>query len=794
MILESVAKNYIDGNYSFPDDGLKKSLKNDPKFFLALAQAMMNQYVTNQCCIPYQFTKSRSISELRSFAKGEQDVNQYKPLLCQSMKQSGGKAYMNISWSPAGIIPKFRDVIKGIAIKTSFDISVDALDPSSIAEKKAEEAYWRLQTDPEWIAFSKEMAKLGARTQKPQFESEQQIDVWMKSGGLKLGVEIALQTALMATLYLSRFEDSVKVQLIDDLIDIGICGTRDYVENGTRYVKARYTDPEFYVGRFSQFLDNNNSDYGGELRFMTISELKKESDLKEAQLFKIAQLYQVNFGNPNARFADYGFFNTTFASRYKDVYGNSPIDDFKVPVLDAVYISADTSTYSKATREGSGNLIYNQVPDNYVLTEKEKKKGRTVEQKRNEVIYKFKHIVGTEFVFSYGLDEDIAHDGIDGYKTAVNPYHIYKLGTSSIVNRMVAYENDASLSLYKWRNAKARMIPPPGIVVEKGVLENITLGGVKVTPKQAISMGVETGYLVIQSLTDHGRTSLGANSSPISPMPNTAIDHFNIFLADMNYNMAQIKELTGINDLTAGGTPPERLGLGVAKQAIASSNNTLYPLFKGYEVVFEQTMVSCAKRWQNVLRNGDSKGFYKAIGQTNLQVFELSKDISLIEFGLKIEALPSEQEIEMLLSELIQLKQTNAIAPEVFVLVYRTIKSGNFDLAHLQMSWAVKEQQKVMQAMKDRDIQMNGKIQQESLQANSLATQAQLEQGWMYKKEELLLQAQIAEKADARKHQYTLAEIQAKGDEAMQQKLVGAQTELTRELIKPKKEPAKKNG
>ena len=52
---------------------------------------------------------------------------------------------------------------------------------------------------------------MAVKVPKQTFKSEEQLDVWMKSGGLKLAVEIALKTALEATLYMSKWEDSVKV-------------------------------------------------------------------------------------------------------------------------------------------------------------------------------------------------------------------------------------------------------------------------------------------------------------------------------------------------------------------------------------------------------------------------------------------------------------------------------------------------------------------------------------------------------------------------------------------------------
>jgi len=789
VLIESIADQYRNQTFPFPDDGVKKSLKNSPAFFKRLADSILGQYVNGYSCFPFQVTKTRSIQELRSYAMGEQSVSKYKPYICQTMNQNGGKAYMNISWSPVRMIPLFRNVIKGIAMKTLYDIQINAVDPSSLAEKKAEEAYLKLQTDPQWQQFSKQMQQMGVRVPKQTFKTEEQLDVWMKSGGLKLAVEIALKTALEATLYLSKFEDSVKVEVIDDLIDLGFAGVRDYVEPGTKYVKARYVDPEYYCGRFSQYLDNHNSDYGAEIRLMTIAELRPYFD--EAQLMFIAKKYITNYGNQAARFAGYGIFNTFYVDRYRDVYGSSPIDDFKIPVLDAVYISENIDTYSKKTRKNGGNLIYKLEDEEYQMSEKDKEQGGSVEEKRNQVVYKFKNIIGSDMVFDYGLDEDIALDGADGHKTALNPYHIYKTGTSSIVDLLVAIEDDACLTTYKWRNAKARMLPPPAVAIDETILETQTVGGVKMTAKQAIAMGVETGYLKVRTMTDHGRAVAAPNSSPITPINQSIMDYYNIYAADMAQLFQMAHKITGINDLTAAGNPQDRQGLGVMDTAIQMSNNVIAPLFKGYEVLFEQTMRNCALRWQAVLRNGDVNGYYKGIGSSNLAVFKLTKDISLIEFGLTINALPSEQEKNLLLTQLLEATKNKEITRENYVLIYRTIQSGNLDLAQLQMAWALEQTFQMQQEMKAQDVQANAQVQQQSLQQNILGQQAVEEQKYQYREKEMMLQAQIDKEKAAQEHEYTMRELALKGQFAVEQKNIGAQTDLTKELIKPKPQKAR---
>ena len=83
--------------------------------------------------------------------------------------------------------------------------------------------------------------------------------------------------------------------------------------------------------------------------------------------------------------------------------------------------------------------------------------------------------------------------------------------------------------------------------------------------------------------------------------------------------------------------------------------------------------------------------------------------------------------------------------------------------------------------------QMNGQIQQQSAQASILGKQAEREQEHGYKMQEMTTQADINKEADERKHKYTMDEILLKGKQSLDQKEMGVQGDLTKELLKPKK-------
>jgi uncharacterized membrane-anchored protein YjiN (DUF445 family) len=83
------------------------------------------------------------------------------------------------------------------------------------------------------------------------------------------------------------------------------------------------------------------------------------------------------------------------------------------------------------------------------------------------------------------------------------------------------------------------------------------------------------------------------------------------------------------------------------------------------------------------------------------------------DFDVMIQTLPSEEERQLILQQLIGLRDSRmsigvgGIAPDVYFMIYRIVKSGNLAQAHYKMAQAVERQRKLDMEEADRREQAN---------------------------------------------------------------------------------------
>ena len=88
--------------------------------------------------------------------------------------------------------------------------------------------------------------------------------------------------------------------MLEDLLDIGFAGCRDYVDMNTGRVKTKYLDPVNLIAQYSRSRNYENSSYFGYVEEYTIAELRVITGLPETMLNKIAHTNSGYYGNPAA--------------------------------------------------------------------------------------------------------------------------------------------------------------------------------------------------------------------------------------------------------------------------------------------------------------------------------------------------------------------------------------------------------------------------------------------------------------------------------------------------------------
>lgn len=681
----------------FAEEDPKK--KEYPKWYYALGMKILHDYVNDRYTTNdtrrYFSYSSRSIRALREYAKGYQPVQKYLDILTPENTrfkygnngQQTEMAMMNISQSPPKIFPIFRSVVKGILLDTEYDFDIIGIDPTSDSYRKQEIAYQKMLVSKYAKDLKMEMEKMGfpIESKQPIAETEEEIDLITQQGGFKLSYEIQQKKALLKTFEESRF-DGIRDLLLDDLIDLNLAITKTYIDEVDGIPKVRWADPELFIGSWTRYHDKRDMWLGAEIVPMTLSDLLRNGDIDNETASHIMEKYGKNLTQ-----VPYVIGTPTIGKRNK----TNITDDLRVWVLDCSFLSTDNHKYTSVYSKKYGNKIFNEVDYNYQLSSADLKDGKEMIDAKTEREYGFKLVIGTDVVFNYGKQKT-AYKKKDN--KAILSYQMYDLELPSLVERCIEYIDDATLATYKIRDAVAKMPPPPMLQVDVGAMQNISLGGVKLKPLQVQDMFSQRGWLLIRSLTDHQDNTTGNYNAPITPIRIDFGGLLNAYFQQVDRAINSMRLLTGINETIDATNPTPDVGFGVSKMAVDAAKNTIKPMVFGYEQLLLNILRSSNQYWLSIAREGDKRGAFTSLGSEAKEVFNMAKDIADRDFDIKINLLPSGAERDLMIQEILQLKNARitsgqgGIMPDTAMMLIRTIKTGNLELAQLKLSKAIEKQ------------------------------------------------------------------------------------------------------
>lgn len=96
---------------------------------------------------------------------------------------------------------------------------------------------------------------------------------------------------------------------------------------------------------------------------------------------------------------------------------------------------------------------------------------------------------------------------------------------------------------------------PSGVFLDVDGLAEIDLGnGTSYNAQTALDMYFQTGSVIGRSLTDDGEFNHG--KVPIQELPGSGGQQIQTLLAAYEYNLQQIRNVTGLNEARDGSSPP----------------------------------------------------------------------------------------------------------------------------------------------------------------------------------------------------------------------------------------------
>lgn len=725
----------VASKYSYPNQKVKPDDKTTIGWMFQYANAFWSEFVQNKLDNPYEFDEECNYDEWRAYAEGRQSMEKLKDRFRSFNAKTGKKTTkMNVSWRGMDFMAKQFDVMRSMNQEVDFDVEVSCVDTDSLQEREFAREYLKhliVEDTRSWLDRIKfkpnnqglDPNALGLRTAG-------QVDLYFDSGGFPLQKEIKLQAAIESSLNLSNFQ-VIKDMIFDDLIVLAKCGIKTEINNATAETTPRYVDPKYALVPYSKYLDYRNINRAGELRFMTIAEIKEEHpEISDGTLLQIAKDYA--YMNPEyekwCQGNGNGYFNTTYRMEYVNEYGVDPMMACRVMVLDAQFISADYEKYVKTQRSDTGGDVFYQVdsnfdPDKWTNRKLTKPKVKDTRCFRK---YEFKWIVGTKQFLKCGLAPDVIYDGPNGNLKPKLDFRFYRTGNKSIIQRCIAHIDDMNLALVKKRNALKTLPPAPRMIINEALLSNVMLNGIIQQPEDLIRTLEEKGFLVVKTVDDFQRP-LG-NGKMVDFIPSGIIEDITIFSKEIEDQKNNIREVTGVNQIADASNPDPEQGLGKSKLAISATNHALFPTFRGFKSVFEGTCTDLGEKWQLLAKKKEKTITHRSLSESATKVLVLGSDVALAKYNLKVSLKTSDEDKRLLLQEITGLKQQRranggfgGITGAQYLFLYDRIMSGQTKLAMYMLAQMEQQQLQEDNAAKENSQKIAADLALKQSQANSEA-------------------------------------------------------------------------
>ena len=612
---------YTNNNSSFPSQVVSNEEKGTFEYGRQVAQAIEyewfrqgrtngNRYLTNW----------NNFHNLRLYARGEQSIQKYK----DELSINGDLSYLNLDWKPVPILSKFVDIVVNGISQKAYDIKAYAQDPQSV--KKRTDYASKLYEDmiaKDYIETVKQTLGIDLY-QSPSIdvipESKEELELKMQLS-YKQSIEIAEEESIN-TVFAQNKYDLVRRRLNMDLTVLGVAAAKTSF-NIAEGVKVDYVDPSYMVYSYTEDPNFEDIYYVGEVKSITIAELKKEfPNISEKELERIQNMP----GNKSY------------------ITGWGQYDENTVQVLYFDYKTYHNQVFKiKQTDQGLMKAI--EKPDTFNPPENDnfERVSRTI-----EVLYNGAVVLGTDTLLKWKLAENMSRPYADTTKVAMNyaicAPRMYKGRIESIVSKCIGFADMIQITHLKLQQVLSRMVPD-GVYLDMDGLAEVDLGnGTNYNPAEALNMYFQTGSIVGRSLTQDGELNHG--KVPIQELSSSSGGaKIQSLIQTYQYYLQMIRDVTGLNEARDGSVPDKSTLVGLQKLAANASNVAT-------RHIVQSSLYLTLKLAENVsLKIADALRFpltraslQNSISTYNIKSLDEVINLNLHDFGIFLELEPDEEE------------------------------------------------------------------------------------------------------------------------------------------------------
>ena len=760
-------KVYTNTNSSFPSQVVSDEVKASLDYGIQVARAIEGEWFQEGRSGNRYAQSYSNFHQLRLYARGEQSIAKYK----DELSINGDLSYLNLDWKPVPVIPKFVDIVVNGMSNKEYDIIAYAQDPES--QKKRTDHANNIAADmvaQDLIQEAK--ANTGAdfsRSSIPPNELPQtleELELHMQLS-YKQGIEVAEEEVINNTLARNKY-NLTRRRINYDLAVLGI-GAVKTTFNPSNGINIEYVDPAYMVYSYTEDPNFDDVYYVGEVKSITISELKKQfPNISDAELDKIQKMP----GN----------------SQYITGWGN--YDENTVQVMYFEYKTYMNQVFKiKQTENGLLKAIEKTDEFNPPPNDNFERVSRSI-----EVLYSGAKVLGNNHMLEWKLSENMSRPYADTTKVEMN-YSIcaprmYKGRIESLVSRITGFADMIQLTHLKLQQVMSRIVPD-GVFLDMDGLAEVDLGnGTNYNPAEALNMYFQTGSVVGRSLTQDG--GMNAGKVPVQELASSSGQaKIQSLIGTYEYYLKMIRDVTGLNEARDGSSPDKDSLLGLQKLAVNASNTATRHLMQAQLYL---TLRVC----ENIsLKIADSLAFpltanslKESISNYNFQTLKEIDSLNLHDFGIYLELEPDEEAQAQLEQNIQVALQSGGIDLDDAIDI-RQVR--NLKMANQLLKLKKKKRQQENQAAQQANIQAQAQANAQASEAAALA-EVQKQQALTQEKvsieqaksqfelQRMQTEAQIKKQLMAEEfgYQIQLAQARAKAERDKEEKIEDRKDERTR--------------
>ena len=689
---------------SFPDQVVPDEVKDSLDYGRQVGRAIEGDWFsgTRSGVSGRYNTNYNNFRNLRLYARGEQSVQKYK----DELAINGDLSYLNLDWKPVHIIPKFVDIVVNGMDGKLYDIKAYAQDPESLKKRtRYAETILRDINSQKLIQKIKQVSGMDLHsTANPEDlpQNQEELDLHMQLT-YKQSVEIAEEEAINNTLAFNKY-DLVRRRIAEDLVVLGIGAVKTSF-NLSEGVTVEYVDPADLVYSYTD--DPNFQDiwYVGEVKYVSLNELKKEFPGLTDEEMQTIQQY------PGSKSYNYQF--------------NGRQDNNSIAVLYFEYKTYQDQVFKiKETATGLEKTL--EKPDTFNPPKNDKfdRVSRSI-----EVLYHGAKILGHDMMLRWGVAKNMVRPEANVVKVNMS-YNIcapkmYKGRIESLVGRMTGFADMIQLTHLKLQQVLSRLVPD-GVYLDVDGLAEVDLGnGTNYNPAEALNMYFQTGSILGRSMTQDGNMNPG--KVPIQELQSSSGgSKMQSLIQTYQYYLQMMRDVTGLNEARDGSQPNKDSLVGLQKLAAANSNTATKHIVQASLYLSARACENISLRISDALEFPLTKEALKnSISSYNVGTLEDMYKLNMFEFGIYLDLVPDEEEKAQLENNIQAALKTNTIHLEDAVEI-RDIK--NLKLANqflkLKRKQKAAEDQKAQQANIQAQANANAEASERSAAAEMQKQQA----------------------------------------------------------------------